>query len=72
LKEIDEFKQENGGIINYTVKELLAGLHKKVDKFKDCFDVHRRKSEGKIKILETLVGVHTLLIIGLLWMNFSS
>ena len=38
MKEIDDFKQENGGIISYTVKELLGGLHKKVDKIDEKVD----------------------------------
>ena len=33
MQEIDQFKKENGNI-NYSIKELLGGLHTKVDGIK--------------------------------------
>ena len=33
-KEIEEFKRQNGNVV-YTVKELVQGLHVKIDKISD-------------------------------------
>jgi len=78
MEEIDEFKAENGRSISYTLKELVAGLHVKIDKFKNCFDNYvkdindaTKKSDKKITFLEAIVGIHTLLLMGLLWIILS-
>ena len=75
---INKFKEKNGGIITYTIKELLAGLHEKIDEFRNDYnnhvedsDVRQKKNEKKTIVLETLVGIHTILIIGLLWFAIS-
>jgi uncharacterized coiled-coil DUF342 family protein len=80
MDEIDEFKDENGGTINYTVKELIAGLYKKIDNINDKMEEYHRQSikterkvasatiisDKKIIVIETLIGIHTLLLIGII------
>ena len=55
MEEIEEFKaNHNGAYVKYNVKDLVAGLHIKLDK------VNARLSEGDKKFakVETTISLH--------------
>ena len=75
MKEIEDFKKQNGNVV-YTVKELIGGLHVKID------NIDKRLNDGdkKFVAIETvantnkkaiysLYGVLGTLLVGLL-INF--
>lgn len=50
MKEVDQFKRENGNV-NYTTKELVGGLHTKLDKVIDVVkDIDKRSSRNSVWI----------------------
>ncbi len=59
-KEIEEFKK-NQGTVTYSVKELLGGVHTKLD------NIYSKLSDGKEKFaeIETAIRYHKKLIYAL-------
>ena len=45
-EEIEQFNNQNGNV-NYTVKELIAGLHTKVDRIQDQFSRRIEKCNNR-------------------------
>ena len=56
--EIQEFQRQNGNV-TYTIKELLAGLHVKVDKMNDKLSTKASKKMviGMFGALLTIIGL---------------
>ena len=73
IEEIKEFKNGNGGDITYSVKELIIALHVKIDKLSNKFEKHKkdmdekvRNNDKRITINETILGINTLIIVGII------
>ena len=58
--EIEEFQRQNGNV-TYTIKELIQGLHIKVDKISDRLEKKASKKMvvGMFGTLLTIIGLLT-------------
>ena len=66
MKEVEEFKNKNGGTITYSIKELLGALHIKIDNVNNKLDTHCKITDRKIATLETTTGIIVVILIGLI------
>jgi len=70
MKEIEEFKKQNGGVISYSTKELLASIHIKLDRIEHRL-IEGDKAFSRIdttlkwhfKAISALYGLITLFLI---------
>ena len=65
MKEVEEFKNKNGGTISYSIKELLGALHIKIDKVNDNLTDYCKNNDKKIATLETTTGIIVVILIGI-------
>jgi len=68
MNEIKEFKEKNNGFISYSIKELIGGLHVKIDRLdkRSCkMDKRLAKGDTRFSVVETKVDFHKKLIFGL-------
>lgn len=79
MKEIDEFKKRNGGTVDYSVKELIGGIHVKLDKIGERLEISTAKIDKNkvgisrnwslIKILVTAIVMNTFGLVVMLIMR---
>jgi len=62
-KAIKEFKRENGGLITYSVKELLGGLHLKIDVIDEKLSANSKKITYNSAMIKVLFAIITALAI---------
>jgi hypothetical protein len=60
MQEIDEFKKNNGNV-TYSVKELLGGIHIKLDRITERLE----NGDNRFTTIETNIRWHKRLILGL-------
>ncbi len=60
-QEIKQFKQQNGDLVKYTVKELIGGLDVKIDRILERLE----KGEIQFAKINTTLTWHKRLILGL-------
>lgn len=71
MLEIDLFKKKNGAVVSYSVKELLGGLHVKMDRMEKSLGDGRERfaiAETKLKIHRRLFYAIFSCLAGLLYL----
>ena len=68
MKEIEDFKKQNGNFIKFTTKELIGALHIKIDKTNaKIAKIDTRLSNGdkRFAVIQTKMNFYKRLLLGL-------